>query len=204
MLVYMTGWMSMGPARSPGQFPPRNSPAGVFATVDFFGPLIGGITNWLILTTFTFTFGPVSGGHINPTISIATFFARLITLPRLILYVAAQMAGGTLAGLALRKSYGSRDFVAGGCWVDTSLVSVSDAFTLEFMSCLIAIFLSFGVALDPRQKSVYGASLSPWLAGMILGVLSFGSGFTRLGYMGACEVSAFRLEVSLTDAPYSD
>lgn len=71
--------------------------------------------------------------------------------------------------------------------MNTRLVPVDEAFLLEFIFCLVLIFLSFGVGLDPRQSSIYGAALSPFLVGMTLGVVSWGSSFTRAGYAGACQ-----------------
>jgi hypothetical protein len=184
MVVFITGWIAAHPPPSPA---PPVSAAGIYGTPQFFGPLIGGITNWLILMLFIYCFGAVSGAHLNPTITIATFFARLITLPRLSLYVVAQVSGATLAGLALKTAYGSTNFQVGGCTIDTSLVPVNQAFVLEFMFTLTLIFLAFGVGLDPRQASILGGRLAPWLVGIVLGVLSFGSSFTRPGYGGACE-----------------
>lgn len=70
--------------------------------------LIGGLLNILTLPLFIFAAGPVSGGHVNPTITIATFFARLSTFPRSILYVSFQLLGATVAGYLLRSSFDTR------------------------------------------------------------------------------------------------
>ncbi|KAJ5359570.1 MIP transporter [Penicillium cataractarum] len=158
---------------------------GVFSTTTFLGPLFGGISNWFFLTLFIFSFSNVSGSHLNPTISVATFFARLISFPRMVIYVLCQTLGGALAGFILRKAYGARDFTCGGCAVELSDVPVDEAFLLEFIFTLILIFLSFGVGLDPRQGKIYGAALSPFLVGMVLGTLSWGSAFVRTGFAGA-------------------
>ncbi|KAF9892120.1 hypothetical protein FE257_002526 [Aspergillus nanangensis] len=181
-VVECVAWASTAPPPGPE---PSTSSAGVFGTPEFLGPLVGGISNWLILTLFIFTFSSVSGSHLNPTITLATFFARLISFPRTVLYLAGQILGGALAGWMLESAWGSRDFVVGGCTINTDLVPVRQAFVLEFICCLILVFLSFGVGLDPRQAQVYGAALSPWLVGMVLGVVSWASAFTRKGYGGA-------------------
>ncbi|KAJ5820222.1 MIP transporter [Penicillium riverlandense] len=164
--------------------------AGVYATAAFFGPLVGGVSNFLFLTLFIFTFASVSGAHLNPTITLATFAAQLISFPRMILYIAGQILGGTLAGLMLRTAYGSRNFVVGGCAVDTALVSAQQALVLEFICCLTLIFLAFGIGLDPRQ--LHGTTLSPWLVGLALGTISWASAFTRPGYGGACKFIPLR------------
>ncbi|GKZ32821.1 hypothetical protein AbraIFM66950_002454 [Aspergillus brasiliensis] len=183
MLVFITAWAAATPANIAPPTP--STPAGIFATTAFLGPLVGAFTNWLLLTLFIFSFSSVSGSHLNPTITLATFFARLISLPRMVLYLAGQILGGALAGWMLQSAFGSGQYSVGGCVIDTALVPVREAFVLEFICCLILIFLSFGVGLDPRQVRVYGAALSPWLVGMVLGVVSLGSAYTREGYGGA-------------------
>ncbi|KAE8446704.1 hypothetical protein EG329_011748 [Mollisiaceae sp. DMI_Dod_QoI] len=182
MLIYLTGWIGLSPSSIPLPPDPQFGP---FDNAAFIGPIVGGITNWFILTLFTFSFGAVSGAHFNPMITIATFCVRLSSLPRTILYIAFQTAGGALAGLLIRASYGTRDFKIGGCWLYSDVVPVSNAFVVEFMCSLILIFLAFGVGLDPRQKQTIGPSLGPFLVGMVLAVVSFGSAFTRYGFGGA-------------------
>ena len=79
MLVYITIWIAMSPQQIPN---PPDPQLGNFDNAAFLGPLMGGIGNFVLLTMFTFIFGPVSGAHFNPTITIATFCARLCSLPR--------------------------------------------------------------------------------------------------------------------------
>jgi glycerol uptake facilitator-like aquaporin len=147
---------------------------------------VGGVSNFILLSLFIFAFSPVSGGHMNPNITIATFFARLTSFPRMVLYVAFQIIGATLAGLLIRAAYGTRNFAAGGCVIDTALVPVGDAFALEFICDLALLFMSFGVGLDPRQRQIFGPALGPIFVGLVLGILSFGTSFTRRGYHGVC------------------
>ncbi|OQE24083.1 hypothetical protein PENFLA_c010G03018 [Penicillium flavigenum] len=82
--------------------------AGHLATGPVVPSLIGGLLNTLTLPLFIFAAGPVSGGHVNPTITMATFFARLSTFPRSILYIGFQLLGATVAGYLLRSSFDTR------------------------------------------------------------------------------------------------
>ncbi|CAG8978502.1 hypothetical protein HYALB_00005077 [Hymenoscyphus albidus] len=119
MLNFLTIWISS----SPSTFPvPSNAQWGNFNNAAFLGPLVGGLTNWVLITLFTYAFGAVTGAHLNPTITIATFFARLCSLPRMVLYVSFQTSFSALAGLMIRTALGTREFKAGGCWVDTDVV----------------------------------------------------------------------------------
>lgn len=67
----------------------------------------------------------------------------------------------------------------------SDVVPVSDAFVVELMATFILLFFAFGVGLDPRQKQTVGPTLGPFLVGLALGSLSFGTAFTRFGYGGA-------------------
>lgn len=185
LLNFITSWIAILPTSSPSSSAPADTAAGVFGTAAFLGPLVGGITGWLFLTLFIYCFAPISGGHINPTITLATFFARLISFPRMVLYLIGQMAGAALAGLALKDAYGSSDFAVGGCLIETNLIKVRQALLLEFMCTLTLVFIAFGVALNPRQERVFGPALAPWLVGLTAGLLSWGSAYEKPGYGGA-------------------
>jgi glycerol uptake facilitator-like aquaporin len=182
MLVFITIWASTSPAVIPTKPTPQ---LGNFDNAAFLGPLIGGIANFSFLSLFILSFGFVSGAHFNPTITIATFFARLCSLPRMVLYVTFQTGGSALAGLLIRVSYGTSEFKVGGCWLYSDVVPVMDAFVLELVVTCILLFVTFGVGLDPRQRQIVGPTLSPFLVGLALGSLSFSSAFTRYGYGGA-------------------
>ncbi|RAL08714.1 MIP transporter [Aspergillus homomorphus CBS 101889] len=161
------------------------SASGVYSTITFFSPTFGGLTNLLLTPLLIYTFSPSSGGHINPLITLATLFARIISFPRAVLYILAQTLGGALAGFALHAAYGDRNITVGGCYIDTALVPVSSGLVVEFFSCLIVVWLCFGVALDPRQAKVFGPSVAPWLVGVVVGVVTWGTAWTRVGYIGA-------------------
>ncbi|KAF4442337.1 hypothetical protein F53441_11765 [Fusarium austroafricanum] len=180
--VYITIWASTSPDILPVA-PSRQ--LGNFDNAAFLGPLVGGITNIIFVTLFITSFGAVSGAHFNPLITFGTFCARLCSLPRLILYVAAQIGGAALAGLLVRASWGSRDFKVGGCWLFTNIVPPREIFVIELVSSTLLLFLAFGVGLDPRQAKIVGPALGPFLVGLSAGVLSFSSAFTRYGYGGA-------------------
>ncbi|KAM5344378.1 hypothetical protein ACJ41O_012915 [Fusarium nematophilum] len=182
MLVYITSWVSISPAEIPVK---PTAQLGNFNNAAFIGPLIGGITNFIFISLFIASFGAVSGAHFNPLITFATFCARLCSLPRLILYVTAQIGGSVLAGLLIRASYGTRDFKVGGCFLFPDVAPVQDVFVVELVSATILLFLAFGLGLDPRQAQIVGPTLAPFLVGLSCGTLAFASAFSRYGYGGA-------------------
>lgn len=182
LLVFLTVWANISPAILPTAPDPQ---FGYFDNAAYLGPTTGGLSNFLILSLFTFAFGVVSGAHLNPTITCATFLVRLSSLPRAVLYVCFQLLGASLGGLLVRAGYGSRDFKTGGCWLFPDVVPVQSALAIEFAACTSLLFCAFGVGLDPRQRSVIPPSLAPFLVGLTLGTISWMTGYSRFGYGGA-------------------
>lgn len=56
-------------------------------------PLIIG----LVLTGLIIIVGPISGGHLNPAVSLMFYLNKSITLNELILYIVSQLIGSILA-----------------------------------------------------------------------------------------------------------
>jgi hypothetical protein len=92
--------------------------------------VFGALANVLLISLFIFSAAPVSGGHLNPMITISTFTARLSAFPRTLLYVIFQCAGAVIAGFLLRASLGvplASFRVAGGCYIDPNIVTPGQA-----------------------------------------------------------------------------
>src|ERR1700748_383820 len=77
LLVYMTGLVTTGivPIAS-------SSPLGPIIPVS-----LAAVFQFVVLTLFIFTLGPVTGAHLNPLITMSTFFTKLTSLPRAVLYI---------------------------------------------------------------------------------------------------------------------
>jgi glycerol uptake facilitator-like aquaporin len=159
-----------------------------FASGALFPALLGSLVNGISLSLLIFSAGPNSGGHINPLITISTFFSQLITFPRAVLYILCQTAGATIAGFLIRAALGRQEItsvVVLGCWIDSSAVTAGEALALETMTCLSLVFIAYGVGLDPRQKAIYGPILGPLLIGLALGLCTFVTSALNPGYTGA-------------------
>ncbi|PVI01985.1 aquaporin-like protein [Periconia macrospinosa] len=161
-------------------------------TATALGPItpavFGSIATAMLIVLFIFAGGPVSGGHFNPLITLATFTTRLSTFPRTVLYVSCQCVGGVVAGWILRGTLGLSAEAfrsAPGCFFDSELVTPGQAYGLETMTAFVLVFIAFGVALDPRQRDTLGPALSSILVGMAIMLCTFASGIARPGYSGA-------------------
>ncbi|KAF2688797.1 MIP transporter [Lentithecium fluviatile CBS 122367] len=176
--IYLSGLYSIGLA-----------PA---VTETSLGPItpavLGSLANVLLVSLFIFSAGPVSGGHLNPLITMSTFAARLSAFPRTLLYIAFQYTGSVVAGFLVRVSLGAPPasfHAAPGCYIDPGMVTPGQTYALETMSSFALILIAFGVGLDPRQRDVFGPALSPILVGLAQGLCTFASSFARAGYAGA-------------------
>ncbi len=113
-----------------------------------------GLSFGLIVMAMIFTFGHVSGAHINPAVSIAFFALGRIDARRLAGYVIVQLAGATLAGVSIIAIVGSEGDAGatvpsiGG--VDAALLS---ELILTFFLALVVLI----VATDSRAEGSMAA-----------------------------------------------
>ena len=70
--------------------------------------IIGFLEVVLSIGLLVYVTAPISGGHINPSVTIATFFTRLTSFPRAVLYVFFQLLGGAIGAFLIRGSYGAK------------------------------------------------------------------------------------------------
>jgi glycerol uptake facilitator-like aquaporin len=155
-----------------------------FASGPLFPALLGALINTVALSLLLFATRPVSGGHINPLITIGAFFGQLATFPQAVIFVFCQTTGATIAGFLIRGAL-TRPSAIPGCWIDPSAVTAGEAVILETMSSFAIIFIVYGAGLDPRRGAVYGPSLGPLLMGLGLGLCTFVTGALKPGYYGA-------------------
>lgn len=107
----------------------------------------------LALLASLYAFGEVSGGHFNPAVSLGALLAGRIGPIRFGLYLAAQVAGAVVAGLALLVA-SSRAEVAATATAPGPAVEPGTAFLLEAL--LTAIFVA--VILKVTASGTMGPS----------------------------------------------
>lgn len=103
-------------------------------TATSLGPVtpavFGSLTTALLISLFIYAAGPVSGGHMNPLITMSTFTAKLSTFPRTLLYVVFQCTGSVIASFFARASLGAGPAAfrtVPGCYIDTTVVTPGQA-----------------------------------------------------------------------------
>lgn len=79
------------------------------------GPLVpisvACVVQFISISIFTFALGPVTGAHLNPLITMATFVVKLSSFARTVLYVAFQC-------VCLRRLFTQRFYLCNGCGID--------------------------------------------------------------------------------------
>ncbi len=121
--------------------------------------LIGiALAHGLILAIMITAFGATSGGHFNPAVTLGFLATRRIKIDLAVLYIAAQLVGGILAGLALRAIFPENIWQASHLGTpDLSPgVSVGTGILLEAILTFFLLLAIFGTAVDARAPRLGG------------------------------------------------
>jgi MIP family channel proteins len=113
-----------------------------------------GMSFGLIVMAMIYAIGHISGCHINPAISIAMAAVRRISAPKAAGYIACQLAGAVLAGLAIVAIVGSE----GDAGASTPHLGGTDAaLWSELILTFFLAFVVFAVATDERAQGTMAA-----------------------------------------------
>ncbi len=119
------------------------------------GAIGGGLISGLIITIVIYTFGHVSGAHVNPALSIAAALIGHLSWRLVPGYVLAQMAGSALGGMCLLWALG--DHGAMGANLPNLGVGISPgvAFAIELFLSFLLMWVVAGVGLDRRAHGPF-------------------------------------------------
>lgn len=126
--------------------PGVDNPAGVVGTALAFGLGIAGAI---------YATGHISGGHLNPAVSIALTVIGRFKAADLPAYVAAQLVGATLAALALKGVWTSAETLGNNSVADG--FGNGSALLLEAILTAIFLFVIVAVATDRRVTPGFAA-----------------------------------------------
>jgi MIP family channel proteins len=137
--------------------------------------IIIGLAHGLGIMIGVAAIGRISGGHLNPAVTIAAAVTGNISLVRGALYIAAQVAGAVLAVSLLRGvMFDTPDL--GLHQVSGSLTS-GEGVLVEAVLTFILVFTIFATAIDRRGSAV----MAPFAIGMVVAV----DHFVAVGLTGA-------------------
>lgn len=112
------------------------------------GPIGAGLISGLVISIVIYTFGHVSGAHVNPALSIAAAVLRKLEWRLVPGYIAAQMLGSALGGYTLFLAIGPVADI-GANLPNTSLgITPGIAFAIELFLSFLLMWVVCGTAYD--------------------------------------------------------
>ena len=140
--------------------------ASILASSGSLDLLAVALAHGLVLAIMVSVVGHISGGHVNPAVTIALWTAGKVATPRAAIYVVAQLLGAVVGALLLVYVVGSGAFEAagGGAPALGPGVSVGRGIVIEAILTFFLVFAVFGTAVDER---------GPWnkTAGFTIGLV---------------------------------
>lgn len=137
---------------------------------------LGGLGDWLaiglafgiVIAAAIYIFGPVSGCHINPAVTIALWATKRFPTKDLVPYIVAQFAGATLGAVTLMVMLGSKGVTVGGLGAPGPFpgITLTGVFVAELIGTFILMLTIMGIAVDKRAPQGW--------AGLVIGLIVAG------------------------------
>lgn len=124
------------------------------------------LAHGLAIGTMVSAVGHVSGGHFNPAVTVAAWVTRRMASVAAVAYIVAQLAGATIAALALRWLLPGEAWepVALGTPLVNPVLADWQAIALEAVLTFFLVWVVFATALDP--EGAFGK-----IAGLAIGLV---------------------------------
>ena len=133
----------------------------------------------LVLMCMVYATAHISGGHVNPAVTIGMWITKNIKTAKAFGYIVSQLIGATVAGFLLKAIFVTAPVSANlGTPGLASGVSFGAGVLIEAVLTFFLVFTIFGVAVDKRAPAgIYGMAIGLVLTFDILvgGVLTGGS-----------------------------
>jgi aquaporin Z len=114
----------------------------------------------------------ISGGHINPAVTVGLLVARRVTTQTAVAYIIAQLIGAVVGALAIKAIFplGVTRPIALGTPAIASNIQLSQAIALEAILTFFLVSAVFGTCVNPEAPKVGGFAVGLVLwAGIIVG-----------------------------------
>eukprot|EP00928_Gymnodinium_smaydae_P043390 TRINITY_DN2907_c0_g1_i3.p1 TRINITY_DN2907_c0_g1~~TRINITY_DN2907_c0_g1_i3.p1 ORF type:complete len:544 (-),score=71.05 TRINITY_DN2907_c0_g1_i3:106-1608(-) len=132
-----------------------------------------------IVTVCGYVFGPVSGGHFNPAVSLSAAFVGKEDWPRMIVYTVLQMVGGLLAGLTYSSAFGEATIVGPAPeYLNTSFPVIVE-FLYTTVLCFVALNVVYARKSNPSDDQNHYFALA-------VGFVYIAGGYAAGNISGAC------------------
>ena len=127
--------------------PPINSGAGIVGVA---------LAHGLALSIAVSCFGGISGGLVNPALTVGFLVTGRISLPLAIQYIISQLVGATVAACACKAIFPAMavDAAKLGIPLPADWVTMPILLLTEFILTFLLMTAVFGTAIDERGKAV--------------------------------------------------
>lgn len=108
------------------------------------------LTFGLVVMALIYAVGDVSGAHLNPAVTVGFWVARRFPGPRVLPYVASQLAGAVVASLALRFLFPVHPTLG----VTQPAGSWEQSFLFEVVLTFLLMFVILNVSVGAKEKGI--------------------------------------------------
>ncbi|MEK7749817.1 MAG: aquaporin [Planctomycetota bacterium] len=121
----------------------------------------------------------VSGSHVNPAVTVSFWITKRMEPNTAIMYILSQIAGASLAGLALKTLFpdAAKTVYLGTCVLAPG-VSIARGVLMEFIISFLLVFTIYGTLVDKRASAGFAGvaiGLVVLFGAMIGGTISGGA-----------------------------
>jgi aquaporin NIP len=108
------------------------------------------LTFGLIVLAMIYTFGDISGAHLNPAVTLGFCAARRMSIRDALLYAASQLAGAMVASASLRFLFPQNKLL--GATLPAG--PASQSFVLEFILTFLLMLTILNVSTGAKEKGI--------------------------------------------------
>jgi aquaporin Z len=108
------------------------------------------LTFGLVVLAMIYTFGDISGAHLNPAVTIGFWTARRMSIRDVPLYVASQVLGATAASASLRFLFPQNKLLG----ATFPLGSETQSFALEVILTFLLMLTILSVSTGAKEKGI--------------------------------------------------
>lgn len=124
------------------------------------GAIGPGLISGLVITVVIYCFGHISGGHVNPALSLAAAYLGKLEIRLVPGYIAAQLSGSASAGFVLLWTVGRHGDMGANLPNVTLGVTPWDAFVIELILSFILMWVICGAAYCDRNTDTSFAGVA--------------------------------------------
>jgi len=136
------------------------------------GLLVVALAHGIILALMVSATMNVSGGHLNPAVTLGMVVTKRIAPTMAGVHIVAQLAGAAFGAFVLKWTIAAQTFSAarGGGQAVAMDVTMSQAITLEAVATFFLVFVIFGTAVNPEAPKLGGMAIGLTIGADILAI----------------------------------